>query len=67
MSITTTQKMIDVIKITRKLKSFSQSELASLTGISRKKINQYENGRKDISVGELITICNTLDILLTIG
>lgn len=46
----------------RESTGLSQSRLASLTGIARDKLNKIENGHRDLSHGEAVSIAAVLGI-----
>lgn len=50
------------LKAIRKQKKLLQRDVARITGMPIKRIQQYESGKKDIACGELYDLLNSLQI-----
>lgn len=55
-----------VVRERRKEVNFTQEELALLTGLSRRMILEFENGKKSLSLDRLLLITSTLGLELKI-
>lgn len=50
---------------TRRARQMTQLELGRLVGRSQPSISDVEKGKRDITVGDLVAICDALDLPLT--
>ena len=50
----------------RKLKGFSQLDLAAIVNIEKSNLSRLENGRTNPTISTLVDICNALNIDLTL-
>lgn len=51
----------DILKLMRKEKNVTQKELAKRLNVSQGAISQYENGQTDLSIKQIMKICEALD------
>lgn len=49
------------IRKIRLQKGYSQKYIADFIGCSQSKLNRIENGKSDISIADLLTVCEVLD------
>ena len=63
----TRQEIAATIKARRNELQISQSDLSIKTGITREYFPAIESGSQNITVDKLITICNALDLHITIN
>ncbi len=52
----------DKLRIARKRKGLEQSELASLVGVSRNSISNWENGKVEIRKNHILVLCKILGV-----
>ena len=55
-------KIGEMIKSARVKKGFSQFQLGVTTGVKQPDISKIEEGKKNITIGTLLRLCNALDI-----
>lgn len=52
----------DRIQQARKVKNWSQRELAIMTGVSNASVSRWEANQKEITAGNLISVCYALNV-----
>jgi y4mF family transcriptional regulator len=60
--ITSPKKLGQIIRIGRKQKKLTQTELSDLAGVGRRFLSELENGKPSLEFGKVITVANALGI-----
>jgi transcriptional regulator with XRE-family HTH domain len=66
-NITSVEDLANLIRKSRLDRALSQDQLAALSGIARKTVNEVEGGRSDPKVSSVIRMLNALDVSLVAG
>ena len=56
-----------LIASSRKVRHFTQQDLADLAGVGRRFIIELENGKPTAEIGKILSVLNTLGLDIAIG
>jgi transcriptional regulator with XRE-family HTH domain len=65
--LTSVEDLARLIRRSRQDRSLSQDQLANLSGVARKTVNEVEGGRSDPRISSVIRMLEALDVSLVAG